>query len=352
MTALTAPPAPPAERRPVPWTRLTWVAWRQRRTGLTWAAALLGALGLYLLIMGLRIRGAYAQVTGCHPAGSARCQDLAANFGIDYYRGNAASIFQNIGNPATISILVAILPLLLGAFAGAPLLARELETGTFRFAWTQGCGRLRWALAQLALPAAALTAAAAAFSVLYSWYARPFIAEGQIRRLNPFQFPLQGVAFAAWTLAAFAIGAFAGAAIRRTVPAIAASLAAWIALDLVTVVYLRPHYAAPLTTTGGAPHMPPLRLLSDWVLSSWTTGAGGRPVGETIVMNQAPQSVQYSSNYNAFHAWLSRHHYTQWWAYQPQSRFWHFQLIEGAWLLALSLILIAATVWLLRRRSA
>ena len=34
------------------------------------------------------------------------------------------------------------------------------------------------------------------------------------------------------------------------------------------------------------------------------------------------------------------------------SRFWSFQWIEGGWLLALSLLLIAATVWLVRRRAA
>ena len=44
--------------------------------------------------------------------------------------------------------------------------------------------------------------------------------------------------------------------------------------------------------------------------------------------------------------------YTQWTSYQPGSRFWSFQWIEGGWLLALSLLLIAATVWLVRRRAA
>ena len=39
-------------------------------------------------------------------------------------------------------------------------------------------------------------------------------------------------------------------------------------------------------------------------------------------------------------------------SYQPDSRFWHFQLIEGGWLLALSLLLAAATVLLVRRRAA
>ena len=49
---------------------------------------------------------------------------------------------------------------------------------------------------------------------------------------------------------------------------------------------------------------------------------------------------------------LSRHGYTQWSSYQPGSRFWPFQWIEGGWLLALSVLLIAASVWLVRRRAA
>ncbi len=49
---------------------------------------------------------------------------------------------------------------------------------------------------------------------------------------------------------------------------------------------------------------------------------------------------------------LSQHGYTQWTSYQPASRFWPFQWIEGGWLLALSVLLIAVTVWLVRRRAA
>jgi hypothetical protein len=49
---------------------------------------------------------------------------------------------------------------------------------------------------------------------------------------------------------------------------------------------------------------------------------------------------------------LSQHGYTLWASYQPASRFWPFQFIEAGWLLALSALLIAATVWLVRRRVA
>jgi len=57
--------------------------------------------------------------------------------------------------------------------------------------------------------------AAGAFSVLFSWYFQPFFADGNQITLDPEVFGLRGVAFAAWTLAAFAIGALAGMLIRR-----------------------------------------------------------------------------------------------------------------------------------------
>ncbi len=48
--------------------------------------------------------------------------------------------------------------------------------------------------------------------------------------------------------------------------------------------------------------------------------------------------------------YLTRHGYTLLTSYQPGSRFWPFQWIEGGWLLALSVLVIAASVWLVHRR--
>ncbi len=312
MTAVAAP-APRATRPgPVPWTRLVWVTWRQHRVALAGVAVLLGGLALYLLIMGLKS---------------------------SYYH-----------TAVDMAVILLVIPVLVGVFVGAPLLARELETGTFRFAWTQGCGRLRWAVAKLALLAIAVTAAAGAFSLLFSWFYQPFFAERFDGMLAPQLFNLRGVDFAAWTLLAFALGAIAGVLIRRTVPALAASLAVWAGLDLATVLFLRKHYQTPLVTKGSPSYNNP-----PWVVGQWYTGPNGAPVSQqTIrnVMGHAPASVRNSLNPNAATAYLSAHHYTQWSAYQPESRFWHFQLIEGGWLLALSLILIVATLWLVRRRAA
>src|SRR5258708_17893236 len=122
-------------------------------------------------------------------------------------------------------------PALIGAFAGAPLLARELEIGTFRYAWTQGFGRWRWTLAKLVPLAVVVAAAAPAISVLFSSYYQPYFATGNqalsLSEAPPLAaglFGLRGVAFAAWTLAAFAIAALAGMLIRRAVPPIVPTL--------------------------------------------------------------------------------------------------------------------------------
>jgi hypothetical protein len=165
MTALTVPARPEedASLRPVPWRRMAWVTWRQHRLALAGVAALLGALAVWMWILGLQVRHAYAAAVACHPAGSVICDDMFSNFDIkDGFLANG--------------LMLQAVPALIGAFVGAPVLARELETGTFRYASTQGFGRWRWALARLVLLAVAVTIAVGLFSVLLSWYYQPYFA--------------------------------------------------------------------------------------------------------------------------------------------------------------------------------
>ncbi len=347
MTATTVSPLKATRRRPVPWTRLAYVTWRQHRAALIGAAAFLGLISLYLLIMGLAINHAYAKVTSCRPAGSGVCQQLAHAFNAQYWGGGGTGALS-AGGAQTLSSLMLVVPVLLGIFLGAPALAREFESGTFRFAWTQGCGRLRWTVTKLVLLAVVITAVTWAFTELFTWYYHAFLVDGQVSRLLPLAFGLLGVAFAAWTLAAFAIAVFFGALIRRTLPAMAATLATWTFLAIGTAVWLRQHYQAPLRTTANPPN-------SAWILGSYATGPNGQVLSQRALnqlASNAPASVQNSPNPNAFSNWLAQQHYTQWTSYEPASRFWHFQFVEAGWLVALSVLLIAATVWLVRRRAA
>jgi ABC-2 family transporter protein len=347
MTAVAVSKVRTARRRPVPWARLAWVTWRQHRPALTGAAAFLGVVSLYLLIMGLAVNHAYAQVISCRPASSAACQQLAHTFNEHYWGGGGTGALS-AGGAQTVSSLMLVVPVLLGVFLGAPVLAREFESGTFRFAWTQGCGRLRWAVSKLVLLAVVITAVSWAFTELFTWYYHAFLVDGQVSRLLPLAFGLLGVAFAAWTLAAFSIAAFFGALIRRTLPAMAATLVTWTVLAIGTATWLRQHYQAPLTTTAVNPPS------SAWILGSYATGPDGQVLSQSAInrlAQQAPASVQNSPNPNAFQNWLAQQHYTQWTSYEPAGRFWHFQFIEAGWLVALSAILIVAAVWLVRRRA-
>jgi hypothetical protein len=348
MTALTVPARleEDASLLPVPWRRMAWVTWRQHRIALGGVAAFLGALAVYVWIVGLHLHHAYAAATACTPASPA-CADLITRF--------------NFMNHVLIGgyVLQAV-PALIGAFIGAPVLARELETGTFRYAWTQGFGRWRWTLAKLVALAVVVTAAAGAISVLFAWYYQPYLATGNqtlsLNELSPFAlglFDLRGVAFAAWTLVAFAIGALAGILIRRVVPAIVATLAAYTGLALVAANLLRQHYLTPLLTS---------RLNvpgSAWIMSQWWTKGGRfaftswRDAPHHLVQQCAslPAGPLGKPSQATLAQCFAQHGYTQLTRYQPASRFWLFQWIEGGWLLALSVLLIAVTVWVVRRRA-
>jgi ABC-type transport system involved in multi-copper enzyme maturation permease subunit len=357
MTMLTSPARAEEDRspRPVPWRRMAWVTWRQHRIALAGVAALLGALTVCLWLVGLHLHHVYAAAIACHPASSLACSDLVYSFnGMDTLLANG--------------FVLDAVPALIGAFVGAPVLARELETGTFRYAWTQGFGRARWTLGKLVPLAVVVAAAAGAFSVLLSWYYQPYLAAGnQTLGLNEWSplsgglFILRGVAFAAWTLAFFAIGALAGMLLRRVIPAIVATLAIYAGLAFAAGLYLRQHYLAPLVVRNLL-NPPP----SAWVISQlWAKGgkiafAGDRSAGGMPPMNYLQQVCPHISvgpdskklTPGSILQCFSHHGFAMLTSYQPASRFWPLQWIEGGWLLALSVLLIAVSIWLVRRRAA
>jgi hypothetical protein len=333
--------------KPMAWRRMAWVIWRQHRVAFAALAALLGGLSLVLFLVGLQLHHAYTAAAACRPAGSPFCADLVNRFnGTDTFLANG--------------FVLQALPALIGAFVGAPLLARELETGTYRYAWTQGFGRSRWTLAKLVGLAVAVVLASAALSILLSWYFQPYFAAGNqgkfLNEASPLAsglFDLRGIDLAAWTLAAFSIGALLGMLIRRVVPAIVATLVAYLGLSLAVAMYLRRQYMTPLVaSTQNVPG-------SDLVISQWWT-KGGRyafaraPISLLERVCPPPPAGAGKGNFDkaGFIArCLTEHGYRQWVSYQPATRFWSFQLIEAGWLLALSSSLVAATVWLVRNRA-
>src|SRR5882672_542795 len=209
-TTLEATPRP-AKRRVL--RGLPWVTWRQHRVALIGALLVLGGIGAFLIVDGLAMHHAFRQfgLTSCGNLFTDACQ-VQLDLFRQHYRGTVDSLPQ----------FLTLLPGLLGAFVGGPLVARELESGTYRFAWTQGRSRVRWIIVKLVILAAVLTALAFGFSVLFTWWYGPWLTIAG--RMNPGQaYEVSGLVFAARTLFAFMLGALAGTLIRRTVPAMAAT---------------------------------------------------------------------------------------------------------------------------------
>jgi hypothetical protein len=342
---------------------MAWITWRQHRVALAGTGILLGALALLLGITGLRLQAAHTNLvrSGCAVAGAlitSRCGGLQSAY-------NHAG-YPLTGNVQLLTFVLSGIPVLIGMFVGAPLLAREYEAGTFRFAWTQATSRTRWAAAKLALLGAALAAAASAVGALASWWLTMDDPLSDGSRWQPAQFGLTAVTFASWTLAAFAVGAFAGALIKRTVPAMAATAACVAALAAVTYDKLETPLVSLRPVTGRTrllslqpyqPGSPPVTFVSgqavtvsappgSWPLRSWITGPHGRVPGSAAV------NRVLSLRPSAQNGWLASHHLTLWISYQPAGRFWIFQAIEGAIGLLLALLLGVATAWLVRRRAA
>jgi hypothetical protein len=324
---------------------MTWLVWRLHRTELYIAAALLAALTVLLLVTGVQMASQYhSAVTACTASHS--CANLASTL----FLGSHAVGF--------LVIMTLGVPALLGLFWGAPLVASELETGTSQFAWMQSVTRKRW----LAVTAGEMLLAAAvwggAVSALVTWWSGPDNAL-QLDQFKPGRFDIMGIVPVGYALFAMALGLCAGALLRRTLPAIAVTLAGFIVVRAMVTLWLRPHYMSAITVTS--------KLTSPFTPtgSYWQLGQGilnpagqlvpapngaavdGIPVGFlpaacASAARGVPPGPPCGQALAAFHGFIT---------YQPASRYWAFQGIEFGIFAALAALLIAVTAVVVLRRD-
>jgi hypothetical protein len=344
MTA-TAITSTPARSRGSVVRGLTWVTWRQHRSAVAGVLVVFGGAGAYLLVNGLAMHHEFHHLglDVCGNLNSANCQSQLSAFQQRYF-----VLADHLPH------LLMLLPSMIGVFVGAPLVARELESGTFRFAWTLARTRVQWIVTKLAVLAAVLTALALGFSALFTWWYGPFDAiTGRLTAYSAYE--VSGLVFAARTLFGFTLGALLGLLIRRTVPAMAATAAAWIAVTVPSMIWLRPLIREPITVIGAVakgPHPGQDVPFNATIISHWYQDAAGHHVGFDQLFQQAIVSNGgISPSPDQFSTYLSQHHDSQWVSYLPNGWFWHFQTVEAGAYTALAVLLAAATVLILRRRA-
>lgn len=315
-----------------------WLTWRQHRVQIVVLLALLLGLGALLLASGAKTADFIAAHPGC-PGDGPACAGFDSGLSRHYQ-----AVYQLLGQ-------VPYLPALIGAFWGAPLLAREYERGTHKLAWTQSVSRRRWLLVKLGGLAALVTACGLVLGAMVSGWLSTFAGTELAHEgfTNSGLFIIDGVVPGAWFLLMFTVGAAAGALTRRTLPAIAVCVAVF-AAAIYGFTLVRPSYAEPervvvddRLTMPGAGSM----LIHD---SRWIDPAG-REVPDDGWPGEADGTCADLRQVEAYYPCLYDAGYRQTLTYQPADRHTRFQWTEAGILLVLSAVLAGLTaVAVLRRR--
>ncbi len=328
-------------------------AWTRFRTQAAVGTGVLAIAAIALLVTGIQLAHAYdAAAAACKQHGN--CAGLFNAFLTQGYF-TAGKLLEAAG---------LAVPGLIGMFWGAPLVARELETGTFRLAWTQGVTRTRWLAAKLAIAGAAAIAAGELFTVMVNWWSSPIHkANAGYTAFTSGSFH-SGVAPAGYAAFAFALGVTAGLLIRRTLPAMAVTLAIFTAVIIAFPIWVRPHLIPPARTTS-ALSLASLAVTggsSDGHLILTTNTAMGRP-GAWVISTQVttpdgraassePAGPCGISSAQACNDYIESLHFQQTVTYEPASRYWAFQWIETAIYLALAVALAGFSFWWINRNRS
>lgn len=98
----------------------------------------------------------------------ASCAQLASNWLSQLYSAGTYWVLYLLG-----VVIILLAPAVIGLFWGAPLIARELETGTAALAWNQSVTRTRWLAVKLAVGGLAAMAVTEGLSLMQAWWAAP-----------------------------------------------------------------------------------------------------------------------------------------------------------------------------------
>jgi hypothetical protein len=348
---------------------MIWLTWRQSRAQVVSVYGATAALLLFLAISAAQL-----------PA-----------FDEQYLqRVNADGFANAIFLLASFAVL--FVPGIVGVFWGAPLVARELEAGTHRLAWSQSVSRTRWLAVKLAVTGATAAVVVGVASLALTWWGGTLdraINAGQtmngplgVARIEPALFDTRGIAPIGYTLFALMLGVAVGLVVRRVVPAMAITLVVFVAVQLAMPTFVRAHFGATSVTSAitqrtmtglmvggvspdGEPTGPVSELRVDldkpgaWMIANETVDSRGHALKDLPIWFSkcAPEAVFSLPNTPvtredsaACFARVAREGYTQRITFQPASRYWTLQAIETAIFLALAALLTAGSFWWLRNR--
>jgi hypothetical protein len=213
---------------------MIWLTWRQFRVQFLVVAVVVAALAGTLAVTGPNLADDYRRLAST----------FITNLGFERFN----PLLYQVGE-----VLLYAVPPVIGAFWGAPLIARELETGTHRLVWSQSIGRRRWLATKVGVAGGSAIVLTGLLSLAVTWWSSPIdraINAGQdsdiyLPRIFPAVFSARGLVPIGYAAFAFTLGLAVGLVVRRTLVALAVTLAAVILVQVLTPSLIRPHLMAP-----------------------------------------------------------------------------------------------------------
>lgn len=274
-------------------------------------------------------------------------------------RGHVVDTYSNTGDGDLTGFYVWLrllgtaligVPAVIGAFWGAPLLTREFEDGTYRMVWTQSVTRNRWLATKLAVIGVAAVASVAAFALVFTWWSGPIDSTGN--RIGTANFAQRGIVPIGYALFGLTLGALAGTILRRTIPAMAASLTGFFIVRVLIQKVVRTHLigtksvSSPSFTSNG---------LDGWIVSMRTVDAAGRTISTKAAENTLTAACNITRATPDVDAALATcahnlgiHDIAQ---VHTSDQFWALQTAELGLFIALAAITAATCFWWLNHRT-
>lgn len=238
---------------------------------------------------------------------------------------------------------VLALPSLIGLFVAGPMIGRDMETGTYKVAWTQSVSPARWLAVRFTLCAAAVAVCVTLLVAVqrWAWSTGPNLTLAHAQWYERSMYGSVGPVALAYALFGLAVGALAGVVLRRTLPAMGAALAVTVgAIVALPLIRGRLWATETVTSSGSYAQGPPA---SAYPVEQGMLTADGRRLPESLCSNAE----------GSFRQCLDTHQVTGWYNdFHPSSHFWPLQLVETGIVLALTAAAAYAAFRVLRRRAA
>lgn len=330
MSTLTRPKTEAVATAPATLRGPARVLLRVHRKAL-WAAGALLVLGIGVVVA-LRVWMASAKEL-CADGDITPCGD---DIYVSSYARTSSETFLSEGG--TVLLLLAGL---VGVFVAGPLIARELESGTFRLAWAQSVSPARWLAVRLAVPAALTVVGMTVLVPVYRWGLWAFRGYPHSYLTRPYDsgiFPGTGPAVLGYALLAVAVGALCAVLVRRTLAAVSLTVVVLGAVGLALATW---RYLLWPTILRTGPDAVDIGANTWDVDMGMITASGERLYWEDCNSADMTQNVDACMRDRGAVGYFAEYH--------PISHYWPLQLVETGILLALAALAVFAAFRVLRR---